>query len=225
MSPTAMLTLMFAAFAMFAWSASRRWRLLQTGRETPDSRIDHIGARLRGTWRFAFRQEKMDYYNPAGIAHKFIFAGFVLLNFREIILWGRGYYAPFNLWVLGPAQPLGQAYELVKDCLGVLVIFGTFVFFYYRLIVKPRRMALTFEGLLIIALILTLMLTDMTYDGASLVLAAKSAGVCGAATHADPATPCAAIATITAPLGGEMWTGSWEPWPGPAGTFFALLLH
>ena len=34
-----------------------------------------------------------------------------------------------------------------------------------------------------------------------------------------------AIATITAPLGGEMWTGSWEPWPGPAGTFFALLLH
>ncbi len=68
MSPTAMLTLMFAAFAMFAWSASRRWHLLQIGR--PEARLDHLKARLQGTWRFAFRQEKMDYYNPAGIAHK-----------------------------------------------------------------------------------------------------------------------------------------------------------
>ena len=69
MSPTAMLILIFAAFAMFAWSASRRWHLLLVGRPVP-SAIDHVGTRLRGTWRFAFRQEKMDYYNPAGVAHK-----------------------------------------------------------------------------------------------------------------------------------------------------------
>jgi hypothetical protein len=116
MSPTAMLTLIFAAVAMFAWSASRRWQLLQVGRPAGD-RLDHLAARLRGTWRYAFRQEKMDYYNPAGIAHKFIFAGFVVLLFRTIVLWGRGFYAPFNLWVLSPAQPLGQTYELVKDVL------------------------------------------------------------------------------------------------------------
>ena len=107
MSPTAMLILIFAASAMFAWSASRRWHLLLAGRPVSNA-VDHPGTRLRGTWRFAFRQEKMDYYNPAGIAHKLIFTGFVLLNFREIVLWGRGFYAPFNLWVLSPAQPLGQ---------------------------------------------------------------------------------------------------------------------
>jgi Fe-S oxidoreductase len=218
-----MLTLMFAAFAMFAWSASRRWHLIQIGR--PEARLDHLKARLQGTWRFAFRQEKMDYYNPAGIAHKAIFAGFVLLNFREVVLWGRGYYAPFNLWVLGPTQPLGQAYELVKDTLGVLVICGTFVFFYYRLVVKPRRMALSLEGLLIIAIIFTLMVTDMAYDGASLVLASKQAAFCGGPGHAGTLGQCARMATITAPLDGEMFGGTWSAWPAPAGSLFAALLQ
>src|SRR5580704_15439751 len=113
MSPTAMLTLIFAAFAMFAWSASRRWQLLQVGQ--PTSRLDHLAARLRGTWRYAFRQEKMDYYNPAGVAHKFIFAGFVVLLLRTLILWGRGFSPSFSMWVLGPTQSLGELYELLKD--------------------------------------------------------------------------------------------------------------
>ena len=113
MSPTAMLTLIFAAFAMFAWSASRRWQLLQLGR--PTSRLDHLGARLQGTWRFAFRQEKMDYYNPAGWAHKLIFTGFVILLLRTLVLWGRGFYPTFNLWVLAPDTTLGSLYEMLKD--------------------------------------------------------------------------------------------------------------
>ncbi len=224
MSPTAMLILIFAAFAMFAWSASRRWHLLLVGRPVK-SAVDHPGTRLRGTWRFAFRQEKMDYYNPAGIAHKLIFTGFVLLNFREIVLWGRGFYAPFNLWVLAPAQPLGQTYEFVKDCLGLAVIAGTCVFFYYRLVAKPKRMALSLEGVLIIAIIFMLMITDMAYDGASLVLASRKGPLCDLLVRAGTPGQCAAIATIVAPLGGEQWQGEWAAWPAPAGSFFALLFH
>jgi Fe-S oxidoreductase len=224
MSPTAMLILIFAAFAMLAWSASRRWHLLLVGRPVPNP-VDHVGTRVRGTWRFAFRQEKMDYYNPAGAAHKLIFTGFVLLNFREIVLWGRGFYAPFNLWVLSPAQPLGQSYEFLKDCLGLSVIGGTLVFFYYRLVVKPKRMALTFEGLAIIAIIFTLMVTDMTYDGASLVLASQKVRLCDLLVHLGSPRQCAAVSTITAPLGGEQWQGEWAAWPAPAGSFFAFLFR
>ncbi len=224
MSPTAMLTLIFAAFAMFAWSASRRWQLLQVGRAAGD-RLDHLAARLRGTWRYAFRQEKMDYYNPAGIAHKFIFAGFVVLLFRTLVLWGRGFYAPFNLWVLPPTQPFGQLYEFTKDILATLVVFGTLVFFYYRLVLKPRRMALSREGLLIIAIIFTMMIADMTYDGASLVMTLRKSALCDAANHAATARQCAAIAAITAPLAGEQWDGAWAPWPSPAGSLFATLLQ
>ena len=169
MSPTAMLTLMFAALAMFAWSSSRRFQLLLVGRPV-DGAVDHLGTRLRGTWRFAFRQEKMDYYKRAGIAHKFIFAAFVLLPFREVVLWGRGFYAPFNLAVLGPAQPIGPAFEFAKDVLGVLAVCGTLLLLHDRLVVRPRRIALSFEGIAIVGLVLSLMVTDMMYDGASLAL-------------------------------------------------------
>jgi Fe-S oxidoreductase len=223
MSPTAMLTLMFAAFSMFAWSASRRWKLLQIG--LPTNRLDHLATRAKGTWRFAFRQEKMDYYNPAGIAHKAIFTGFVLLNIREVVLWGRGYYAPFNMWVFGPDQAVGQVYGLIKDILGVLVMLGTLVFFYYRLVVKPKRMALTGEGLLIIGIIFTLMATDMAYDGAQMVLASKQAAFCTVQGHLGTAAQCARVATLTAPMGGEAWEGAWSAWPSPAGSFFASLLQ
>src|SRR5579883_3444192 len=187
MSSTAMLTLIVAALAMFAWSASRRWKLLGTGRSDGESHLDHLGARLRGTWRFAFRQEKMDYYNPAGFAHKLIFAGFVILLLRTLMLWGRGFYAPFDLWILGPTQPLGMVYEFVKDVFAVLVIVGTLVFFYYRLVVRPRRMALSYEGLLILGIIFTMMVADMTYDGASLSLAAIKEPLCDGPSHTGTA--------------------------------------
>src|SRR5271166_1485678 len=222
MSPTAMFTLIIAALAMFAWSASRRWQLLQIG--MPTARLDHLGARLRGTWRYAFRQEKMDYYNPAGIAHKLIFTGFVVLLFRTLVLWGRGFYAPFNMWVLAPGTALGDLYEFIKDSVATGVVAGTLVFFYYRLFTKPRRMSLSLEGLLIIAIIFTMMIADMTYDGASLVLAAKKVQFCDAAAHNGLAGQCAAIATITAPLGAEHFGGDWSFWPSPAGSLFALVL-
>ncbi len=223
MSPTAMLTLLFAALAMFAWSASRRWLLLQIG--GPASRLDHLGARLRGTWRYAFRQEKMDYYNPAGFAHKLIFTGFVVLLLRTLILWGRGFYAPFNLWVLGPSQPLGLVYEFAKDIVATGVVAGTLVFFYYRLLAKPQRMTLSLEGLLIVAIIFTMMIADMIYDGASSSLAAQKVAFCDATIHAGTAKQCAAIATITAPLGGERFEGDWSFWPSPAGSAWAVLLN
>jgi Fe-S oxidoreductase len=220
MSSTAMLTLIFAAFAMFAWSASRRWQLLQIAQ--PTSRLDHIAVRLRGTWRFAFRQEKMDYYNPAGWAHKLIFTGFVVLLLRTLMLWGRGFYAPFDLWVLSPDGFLGAAYEFAKDCTATGVILGTLVFLYYRLVIRPKRMALSLEGLLIIAIILTMMVADMVYDGASLVLASQKTGLCDAAMRVATARECASIATIVAPLGAEHFDGTWSPWPSPAASFFAL---
>ena len=120
MGPLAMLSLIVAALAMFAWSASRRWQLLQVGRTT--NRLDHLAKRLAGTWRYAFRQEKMDYYNPAGIAHKLIFAGFIVLLLRTLMLWGRGFDSSFNLFILQPSGLLGQIYEFTKDVVAVLVV-------------------------------------------------------------------------------------------------------
>jgi Fe-S oxidoreductase len=223
MSPIVMLALLGVAWGTFAWAALGRWRLLRVGQ--PTARFDHLGVRLRGTWTYAFRQEKMDYYSPAGLAHKLIFVGFIVVSARTLVLWGRGFYAPFNLWVLGPAQPLGPVYELAKDCVATLVVCGTLVFAYYRLVVKPKRMALSVEGLVILGIIFTMMIADMTYDGASLLLASEKARVCSSALHSGPSALCAAATTIVAPFGAERWTGEWSAWPAPAGSLFSLMLQ
>jgi Fe-S oxidoreductase len=223
MSPIVMLALLGSAWATFAWAALRRWRLIRVGQ--PAARFDHLGVRLHGTWTYAFRQEKMDYYSPAGLAHKAIFVGFIVVSARTLVLWGRGFYAPFNLWVLAPDQPLGRVYELAKDCVAVLVICGTLVFAYYRLIVKPKRMALSLEGLLILGIIFTMMIADMTYDGASLVLASEKARLCASGAHVGVSDLCTAAITIVAPFGAERWDGAWAAWPAPAGSLFAQLLQ
>ncbi len=166
-----MSAIMVAALAMFAWSASRRWQLLQVGE--PSSRLDHLSTRLQGVWRYAFRQEKMDYYNPAGIAHKAIFTGFLVLLLRTLILWGRAFYPKWNFFILGPTDPIGEAYEFAKDVIATFVVLGVLVFLYYRVVRPQKRMSLSGEGILILLIIATMMIADMVYDGASLVLASK----------------------------------------------------
>jgi Fe-S oxidoreductase len=219
MNPTVMLALIVGALAAFAWSASRRWHLLQIGRV--ENRFDRIGERLGAVWRYAFRQERMDYYQPAGIAHKLIFTGFLVLLLRTLVLWGRGFYPAWNFFFLAPWMPIGKAYEFTKDVVATLVVCGASVFIYFRTIKHPKRMTLSFEGLLILIIIVTMMISDMAYDGASMVLAYKHTAFC-AAGGAATAGQCHAIETIVAPLGAEVHEPAWTA-AAPAGSLFAAL--
>lgn len=215
MSPIAMTAIFVVAFSIFGWSASRKWRLLMTGR--PEPRFDRLGERLAGTWRYAFKQERMDYYQPAGIAHKLIFAGFIVLLARTLILWGRAFYPPFSLFVLAPDTTAGKIYEFAKDSVAILVLFGVAVFFYYRVLRPLKRITIHWEGTLILGIIATMMLADMMYDGAANVLLSRKVEFC--ATGAN----CSAIQTIVAPLGSEAHV-SWTIFPSPAGSLWASLL-
>ncbi len=225
MGPIAMASLIVGMLAMFAWSASRRWQLLQVGR--PAELFNRIAERIEGTWRYAFRQEKMDYYSPAGLAHKLIFTGFIVLLLRTLILWGRGFYPAWNLIVLDPDHVIGRLYEFIKDVIATLVVVGALVFVYYRAIRPQKRMTLSFEGLLILGIIITMMVSDMAYDGAGLVLAFRNRDLCGVANAQATAAQCASIATIVAPLSkAHHVAGSglqWSAWPSPAGAAFAVL--
>jgi Fe-S oxidoreductase len=219
MQPVAMFALLVAALSAFAWSANRRWQLLQFGRG--ENRFDRLADRARSVWRYAFAQEKMDYYQPAGFAHKLIFAGFTVLLLRTIVLAGRGFVPDFNLFVLSPSSLLGEIYEFAKDSVAVLVLVGVSVFFYYRVIRPNRRTTLHFEGLLILLIIATMMLADMMYDGAARALGADNALLCGGKTL-DP--HCTAMATVLAPLGASVnEAAAWSFFPAPAGSFFASL--
>ena len=173
MSALFMTLLLIAAWGLFGYQALRRWRLMRVGPN--ESRFDQISERLKRTYEYAFAQKRMPRYKWAGYAHKIIFIGFIVLLLRSLILFARGYAGVvpesaeqlFGFWLFDHGTALGKAYALVKDIFAVLVILAGGVFLYYRLITKPQRMTLSFEGLLIILIIETMMCSDILYDGAS----------------------------------------------------------
>jgi Fe-S oxidoreductase len=234
MNPTIMLILLVSAWAAFGWTASRRRRLLKIGR--PENRLDDIGKRIRVVLEYGVLQKKLGYYPVAGLGHKLIFLGFAVLLLRSLILWGRGFDPAFHFWLFGDepvdlpglgALPIGHAYEFVKDVFATLVLVGVSVFFYYRVVRPQKRMTLHPEGLLILGIIAVMMIADMAYDGASMVLRYQAAAVgCGAAGKAV-AEVCTQAGTVlaqfaTQPERGE--TLAYAFWPSPAGSLFALLL-
>jgi len=230
MNPTWMLTMIVALSAAFAWSANRRWQLLKVGRD--ENRTDNLIERLKGTYEYAFVQKKMGYYPLAGLAHKLIFIGFGALLLNSLMLWGRGFDPAFNLWIFGPKPvhlpllgdvPLGNMYELVKDLTALLVVFGALVFLYYRVVKHEARMTLSGEGVLILGIIVTMMVADMMYSGASIVLWRHYAGM---TCSAEDASVCTRIQALTAHFGAPATAeaAGWHLYPNPAGSLMASLL-
>ncbi|HSC87648.1 MAG TPA: (Fe-S)-binding protein, partial [Polyangiaceae bacterium] len=171
MNPLAMALVMGSLIGFFGWTARRRFTLLGVGAPTWESRIANVTARLRAVWTYAIFQKKMRYYLVAGLAHQLVFLGFGVLLLRTLVLWGRGFDPAFNMWVLGPDTWLGATYSLLKELFGLLVLLGVSAFVYYRVIRPQKRMTLSGEGLLILGIIVTMMVADFVYDGATLVVA------------------------------------------------------
>ncbi len=192
MNPWIMSLALIAGFGVFAYSARKRWQLMTIGAAAP--RFDRIPERLRLALRFAIGQARMPRYRWAGIAHILIFAGFIVLLLRSLMLWGRGYDEHFHLWILGIDQPLGKLYALLKDVFAVLVIIGALIFVYYRVIKRPERMTLGVEGLAILGIILVMMVADIGYDGTEQVLAARAANAGVQFIGWEPAGSTAALA-------------------------------
>src|SRR5688500_18521667 len=101
MNPVAMAMMITLLVAAFAWSASRRWKLLRVGVPEPRftlSSWDDLVARVKDVLVYAGFQKKMPYYPLAGAAHMLIFLGFNVLLLRTIVLWGRGFDEDFALF-------------------------------------------------------------------------------------------------------------------------------
>src|SRR4051794_25108850 len=107
MNPVAMALIIATLSSVFAVSAWRRFNLARVGTATWESRLTEVRKRLGWVWTFAFYQKKMRNYWAAGVAHQLIFLGFVVLLMRTLVLWGRGFWPSFNLFVLGHEPVLG----------------------------------------------------------------------------------------------------------------------
>ena len=162
--------LVVAAILAFAYSASRRYQALTTGKR--ENRFDRIPTRIARTIEYAFLQIRMFRDPYAGIFHILIFSGFVVLALRTVSLVVEGLAPRF--------QPLpgsaGHAYNFVKDAIELLVFVGVAMAAYRRLFARPKRLDPSLDAWLILFLIDLLIVTDLVADAARSALEPARAG-------------------------------------------------
>lgn len=211
MNPPLMLFIIVSLVSLFAWSASRRWALLAQARHEPRFSLKHasdVWMRLLDTGVYAFGQKKMPNYPLAGVAHIFIFLGFMVLLLRSLMLWGRGFEQDFDFFgLLRTGSWLGDGYNIIKDVFALLVILGTLIFVYYRVIRREKRMTLGAEGLFILFIIASMMVADFVYDGASIVAQKHALGLPLRFQFHEPVGSLVAMAFERAQLRSDVLSG------------------
>ncbi len=199
MGPIWMTLLLASTLGFFSWSAYRRFRQVKVG--VPDARFDwspeQIVDRVKTTLVYAFGQKRMPNYTLAGFAHVGIFVAFQVLLLNSLMLWGRGFDANFDFWgLLSENHIVGKLYSFAKEIAAAAAIAGSIAFLYLRWVRRgndsgdpkavkdkprmtlghhPDRYVFT-EPILILFIIITMMLGDFLYVGASLVLESRATG-------------------------------------------------
>ena len=173
MSPLLTTLILLAAGAFFAWTMIRRLVPLIALRRV--DRLDRPGERIEGLLRFGFGQRRMvdpEELRP-GVMHVVIFAAFLVLALRTVTLFGMGFAAGFHLPLLAPESPFGRGYAFLKDVMVLAALAASVGFLWRRLVTKPDRVTLSWEGTLILGFIAGLMVTDMMFDGAGMIASAE----------------------------------------------------
>ncbi len=153
---------LFAGFWFFLSLQPKLKVLLKAG---ADNRFGGIPSRIFSTLKIAFGQSKMFKDRGPGWMHALIFWGFLILLLRalEFFLWGfvPGLYTPN-----GPTGGLGflNGYYFLKDAVVVLVSSACLYALYRRFLLRPKRLTLSGEGILILLLILVIMGSDLVFD-------------------------------------------------------------
>jgi len=162
----AMSILLACALAMFAGTMADRWWLMRAG--APDDRSGHFRERFRSLLVLGFGQKRLLLEKGAGWMHVAIFAGFIVVFTRTVTLIGRGFDADFHLPLLGGG--LGLVYAAFKDTFAAVVVLAIIWGIWRRLVTRPSRLHLNFEGVLILVWIASLMITDILADAALFTL-------------------------------------------------------
>ncbi|OGW13891.1 MAG: hypothetical protein A3K09_02895 [Nitrospinae bacterium RIFCSPLOWO2_12_FULL_47_7] len=142
------------------------------GLATPESRFDKPMKRLWNTLSIAFAQAKLFKEVGAGWMHALIFWGFLVLLVRA---------AQFFIIGFSPATSIRfpdvfyNFYSLLKDVFVFLVTSAVLFGLYRRLVIRPARLTASFQGVLILVLILIIMISDVLYEGAYVLIHPDSA--------------------------------------------------
>jgi Fe-S oxidoreductase len=170
MAPLLTAAMLVAGLAFFAFTMVRR--LAPLGALRREVRTDRVRERVGALLAYGFGQRRLvdpEERGP-GLLHVLVFAAFLVLAVRTITLFGVAFAPGFHLPFLAEEAPLGRAYLFAKDLVVLGALVGVAGFLWRRLVTKPDRVTLSTEGVVILLFIAGLMVTDMAFDGATLLL-------------------------------------------------------
>ena len=167
MNPLLMTLLLIAALVVFGRTMFRKIQLLKA--LEPADRANHLKQRLISMLVLAIGQKRLvgrRKERSAGVVHALIFWGFCILLIRSLTLYGEGFQEGFHLPFLGGDYLVGYLYVALKDIMEGVVLLMVLAAVFRRAVLKPKRMHNTLEAYLVLAMIGTLMVSDLLYDGA-----------------------------------------------------------
>ncbi len=169
MNPWLTALLLVAAGSFFTFTMVRRLVPLWGMRRV--DRLDRVAERVGALVRFGLGQARLPNRGDVvpGLLHVAIFAAFVVLGLRTVTLFGVGFSPTFHLPLLGPGSALGAVYGFVKDVVVLLALVAAVGFLWRRVVTKPDRVTRSWEGILILLFIVTLMATEIGFEGAQRV--------------------------------------------------------
>ncbi len=164
LTPVVMSCLLLLGLGVFTALMLPRVRLLFAAQS--DARFGDWGARIAGTLKFAFGQWRMPRDPVAGLAHIFIFSGFLVVSIATVTHFMQA-YAPG--WAFpGLRGVVGSVYALIKELFETLVLLGVTYGLWRRLKPTPTRVGRSGEGVFVLGMIAFLMLTDFLVTGGEL---------------------------------------------------------
>lgn len=194
MSPLGISTLLLVSFVAFAVLAARKLAIVAALQA--DVRWDRPFERLGSVLSNGLLQRRMiaREWRP-GVMHAVIFLGFVSLLVRKCQLIVIGFDEHHAM-----SGRLGDLFTTWKDLVEVAVLLAVGYAFYRRLWLRPARLERNREGLLVLALIAIIMVTDAAFDAFRFALFSGS-------------VPGIAHESAHAPLGGWLATlvDHWSP--------------
>jgi len=157
-----LLFLAVLGFGAFFWRAWRLYRFLRLGR--PEARLDHPWRRIRDELVIYLGQRKLlkrPYY-VRGLAHAFIFWGFLVITIGTVDLLVNG-IAGLHIPGTGSA-----VFAWTIDIFAVLVLGSIAIALIRRIFLAPPRMHVALDGYVILGMIAILMITLLVFEGAGL---------------------------------------------------------
>lgn len=153
------------ALGIFSAAAWPKLKILMNANAA--DRTDRILERIGVTLKIAFGQTKLLQEKDAGWMHALIFWGFLILLFRAAEFFFIGFFPTFAFPI---NNTLYSSYMWIKDIAVFLVTLAVSFALYRRLVLKPNRLTLSIEGLVILALILAIMVSDTLFDSSYFAL-------------------------------------------------------